>query len=186
MSVAEPTGLSGMRALLLAGVAAAVFFAALASDAYAAPTIRFRGNGLDRFKFHGRVRLDPPSLGGPVDPVTSGFRFDLSNQYGLVYGASLYPGDFEPLRNLYYRFRDPEARYGNGVREGVYQILTRFREYSDGWYYTVRIMAFSDLSAATEPRMTVLFSELNGTAAITAEWVPTQFGWRLPLGRFGP
>jgi len=92
MSVPEPKGLSRICAQLLAVVATAAFFAALASDASAAPTIRFRGNGLDRFKFHGRVKLDPPSLGGPVDPVTSGFRFDLSNQYGLVYGASLYPG----------------------------------------------------------------------------------------------
>lgn len=175
-----------MRRALLAAVAVAVLFATLASEAAAAPTIRFRENGLDRFKFHGRVRLDPPFLGGPVDPLTSGFRFDLLNEHGLIYGASMFPGDFEPLRNLHYRFRDPEARYGSGVREGVYQILTRFREYSDGWYYTVRIMAFSDLSAATEPRMTVLFSEFNGTASITAEWVPTQFGWRLPLGRFGP
>lgn len=182
----KPNGPSRLRAVLLAIVAAGVVFATLASEASAAPTIRFRGGGLDRFKFHGRVKLDPPFLGGPVDPLTSGFRFDLFNEYGLVYGASLFPGDFEPLRNLYYRFRDPDARYGNGVRGGVYQILTRFREYSDGWYYTIRIMAFTDLSLATEPRMTVLFSEVNGTAAITAEWVPTQFGWRLPLSRFGP
>lgn len=186
MSIRGSKPLSRVYAVVLGVLAAAVVSSVCLDEASAAPTIRFRGNGLDRFKFHGRVRLDPPFLGGPVDPTTSGFRFDLSNEHGLVYGASLYPGDFEPMRNLYYRFRDPEARYGNGVREGVYQILTRFREYSDGWYYTVRIMAFSDLSTATEPRMTVLFSELNGTASITAEWVPTQFGWRLPLGRFGP
>jgi len=171
---------------LVAGAVACALLGGWAGEAPAAPTIRFKGNGLDRFKFHGRVKLDPPHLGGPVDPLTSGFRFDLLNELGLVYGAGLIPGDMQPLRNLYYRFRDPDARYGAGTRSGVYQILTRFREYSDGWYYTVRIMAFSDLSLATEPRMTVLFSEVNGTAAITAEWVPTQFGWRLPLSRFGP
>jgi len=171
-------------AVLVAG--ALLLLVAFATEGAAAPTIRFKGNGLDRFKFHGRVKLDPPFLGGPVDPVTSGFSFDLFNDFGLIYGGAVYPGDFEPLRNLYYRFRDPEARYGGGTRGGIYQILTRFREYSDGWYYTVRIMAFSDLSLATEPRMTVLFYEVDGDAAITAEWVPTQFGWRLPLSRFGP
>jgi hypothetical protein len=184
--VGKRRGLAAVGVSLLGFVVAGVVVAMLAGTAAAAPTIRFRGGGLDRFKFHGRVKLDPPFLGGPVDPLTSGFRFDLLNELGPVYGASLFAGDFEPLRNLYYRFRDPEAREGGGTRGGIYQILTRFREYSDGWYYTVRIMAFSDLSSATEPRMTVLFSEVNGTAAITAEWVPTSFGWRLPLSRFGP
>jgi hypothetical protein len=166
--------------------AAALLAATLASEAAAAPTIRFKGNGLDRFKFHGRVKLDPPFLGGRVDPLTSGFSFELLNANGLVYGAALLPGDMEALRNLYYRFRDPDARTGEGSRGGIFQILTRFREYSDGWYYTVRIVAFSDLSSATEPRMTVLFYEVDGNAGITADWVPTNFGWRLPLNRFGP
>jgi hypothetical protein len=169
--------------VLVAGV---LLVATFTSAAVAAPTIRLKGNGVDRFKFHGRVKLDPPFLGGPVDPLTSGFSFDLLNGFGLIYGGAVFPGDFEPMRNLYYRFRDPDARYGGGMRGGIYQILTRFREYSDGWYYTVRIMAFSDLSLATEPRMTVLFYEVDGDAAITADWVPTKFGWRLPLNRFGP
>ena len=177
---------SYLRALILGAVAAVTVLAAFASQASAAPTIRFRGNGLDRFKFHGRVKLDPPSLGGPVDPLTSGFGVDLLNGLGGVYGAALLPGDLEPLPNLYYRFRDREARYGNGSRGGLFQVLTRFREYADGWYYTIRVMAYADLSLATEPVMTVLFSEVDGDAAVTAEWVPTQFGWRLPLNRLPP
>ena len=70
------------------------------------------------------------------------------------------------------------------MRTGLYQVITRFREYSDGWYYTVRILAFADLSSATQPSMTVIFDELDGMFAITADWVPTQYGWRLPLSRF--
>jgi hypothetical protein len=180
--------MSGLRivslsAALFAGV---LLFATFVAQASAAPTIRFKGNGLDRFKFHGRVKLDPPFLGGPVDPLTSGFSFELLNEKGLIFGGTLAPGDLEPLRNLYYQFRDPDARYGGGTRGGIFRILTRFREYSDGWYYTIRIMTFSDLSPATEPRMTVIFYEVDGNAAITADWVPTKFGWRLPLGRFGP
>ena len=164
--------------------AAAIGCGAVASPASAAPTIRLNGNGLDRFKFHGRVRLDPPSLGGPIDPVTAGFRVDLLNEFGFIYQASLLPGDLEPSDNLYYRFRDPDALDGGGTRGGLYQVITRFREYADGWYYTVRILAFADLSSATEPSMTVIFDELDGMFAITADWVPTQFGWRLPLSRF--
>ena len=164
--------------------AAAVLVGAFASQASAAPTIRLKGNGLDRFKFHGRVRLVPPLLGGPVDPVTSGFGVELRNEFGTIYQASLFPGDLTPERNLYYRFSDPEARYGNGTRAGLYQIITRFREYRDGWYYTVRIRAYADLSSATEPVMTVIFDEVDGPAGVTAEWVQTGYGWRLPLNRF--
>lgn len=159
---------------------------ALACTASADPTIRFGSDNLDRFKFHGRVRLDPPFLGGPVDPLTSQFGFDLRNELGLIYGGVLMPGDLEPLRDLYYRFRDPGARYGAGTRGGLYQVVTRFREYADGWYYTVHILAFADLSRATEPRMTVIFNDVDGMAAVTADWVPTRFGWRLPLNRFTP
>jgi len=172
------------RAAVAGFVAFGLLLAACIPEAAAAPTIRFKGGGRDRFKFHGRVRLDPPHLGGEVDPVTSGFSVELHNASGIVYGASLFPGDMQPLRNLYYQFRDRDARYGYGTRGGLFRVLTRFREYSDGWYYTVRIMAFSDLSSATLPIMTVIFDEIGPQSSVTAEWVETQFGWRLPLNRF--
>jgi hypothetical protein len=155
-----------------------------ALHASAAPTIRLKGNGLDRFKFHGRVRLVPPSLGGPVDPVSAGFGIDLANELGFIYRASLQAGDLQPKPNLRYEFRDLDAQIGNGTRDGLYQVIARFRQYAGVWYYTVRILAFADLSTATEPTMTVIFNEVDGMSAITAEWVPTQYGWRLPLNRF--
>lgn len=172
------------RAGVAAFLALALLLAAGVPEGRAAPTIRFKGSGLDRFKFHGRVKLDPPHLGGPVDPLTAGFNVELHNGLGLIYTASLFPGDMQPLRNLYYQFRDRDARSGYGARGGLFRVLTRFREYSDGWYYTVRIMAFSDLSSATLPVMTVIFNEIGPQSSVTAEWVETQFGWRLPLNRF--
>jgi hypothetical protein len=141
-------------------------------------------DSLDRFKFHGRVKLDPPSLGGPVDPLTSGFGVDLVNDLGVIYQASLIAGDLQPKPNFRYEFRDRDALTGNGSRAGLYQVITRFRQYGGVWYYTVRILAFADLSSATESSMTVLFNEVGGTFAVTADWVSTRFGWRLPLSRF--
>ena len=157
---------------------------ALVSEAAAAPTIRFKGGGLDRFKFHGRVALEPPSQGGPVDPLTSGFTVELLNPDGTLYLASLLPGDLQPIGGGRYQFRDEGAREGEGTRNGLCQIITRFRNYSGVWYYTVRIMAFTDLSSATVPLMTVLFKEVGGEYGVTAEWVSTSYGWRLPLSRF--
>lgn len=168
----------------LACVAAVAVFAGLAPSALAAPTIRFKGNGLDRFKFHGRVKLDPPWEGGPIDPLTAAFGVELRNELGLIYQGTILPGDLQPIRGDRYLFRDRAAADGNGSRDGLFMILTRYRKFSDGWWYTVRIRAFADLSAATEPLMTVIFNEVDGNAGVTAEWVPTQFGWRLPLNRF--
>lgn len=157
---------------------------AFASQAFAAPTIRFKGNGLDRFKFHGRVPLAPPSVGGPIDPVVAGFGVQLLNDLGFIYEALLLPGDLEPRGNLRYQFRDDGALDGNGTRGGLFQVITRFREYGSGWYYTVRILAFTDLSTATEPAMTVIFNQVGGGFAVTADWVQTDYGWRLPITRF--
>jgi hypothetical protein len=170
--------------LALITLVVAAIFATFVSSAEAAPTIRFKGNGLDRFKFHGRVKLLPPTLGGPVDPLATGFGIELRNQFGFLYQATLLPGDFEPRHNLRYKFMDRAALSGNGSRNGLFYVFTRFRKYGPNWYYTVRVRAFTDLSAATEPQMTVVFTKVNGTAALTAEWVPQYYGWRLPLSRF--
>ena len=156
----------------------------LAADAFAAPTIRLNGNGRDRFKFHGRVPLAPPNEGGPIEPSSMGFGVDLLNANGYIYRAVLLPGDLVAKPNLYYEFRDRGALDGTGTRDGVYQVITRFRKYSNVWYYTVRIIAFTDLSAATEPMMTVVFNQLGGSFAVTGEWQATRFGWRLPFSQF--
>lgn len=166
-------------------VVAALLLAAFAPAASAAPTIIFKGNGLDRFKFHGRVRLDPPTIGGPVDPVTTSFAMQLLNDFGVLWAARLVPGDLQPRANLWYVFKDAAALEGNGMRDGLFQVITRFREYGKGWYYTVRILAFTDLSAATDPHMTVVFDELDGkNYGVSGEWVPTRYGWRMPRSAF--
>jgi hypothetical protein len=170
--------------LVVGAFAAVIISTTFAGRASAAPAIRLKGNGLDIFKFHGRVKLDPPTLGGPVDPLVDGFGVGIVNEFGVIYEASLGAGDLEPRGNLRYRFKDRRAQRGEGTRAGLFQVITRFREYADGWYYTVHIRAFADLSSATEPWMTVFFSEVDGTATLTAQWIPKWYGWRLPLGRF--
>jgi hypothetical protein len=170
--------------LTLAQWAVTLLLATFAAEVCAAPTIRFNGGGRDRFKFHGRVPLVPPSEGGTIDPVSAGFSFDLLNELGYIYRGELFPGDFVAKPNLHYEFRDLDALEGTGSRNGVYQVKSRFRQYAGVWYYTVRILVFADLSSATVPTMTVILAQLDGEFAITAEWVPTKFGWRLPLSRF--
>jgi hypothetical protein len=184
MSTRKSDILRNVIALAVGAFATALLLGPLASEASAAPTIRLRRSGIDRFDFHGRVKLDPPSLGGPVDPVAAGFGIELQNELGTIYKATLLPGDLVSIPNHYYRFRDRSARDGNGIRSGLYRVTTRFRKYRDGWYYTVYVLAFADLSAATHPLMTVIFSQVDGTAALSADWLPTRSGWRLPLDRF--
>ena len=158
--------------------------AASAPSAVAGPSIRFDDDGLDVFTFHGRVALVPPTLGGPVDPIADGFGVELSNDFGLIYQASLQPGDLEDAGELRYRFKDEGASYGAGSRDGLYHVFNRFRRYPDGWYYTVKIRAYGDFSFATHPKMTLLLYEVGGTAGLTADWVRTNSGWRLPLNHF--
>lgn len=153
-------------------------------DASAAPSIRFKGDGLDVFKFHGRVALVPPTFGGPVDPVRDGFGMELMNQLGEIYAAAIESGDLKDMGKLRYRFKDKLAKVGGGSRGGLYHVKNRFRKFGDVWYYTVRIRAYADLSLATEAWMTLLLHEVNGPASLTSEWVETKNGWRLPLNRF--
>lgn len=152
--------------------------------AKAAPSIRFAGGGVDKFTFHGRVTLLPPTLGGPVDPVVDGFEVELSNELGVIYRGTLQSGDLEYMGKLRYRFKDESAKAGSGTRGGLFHVFSRFRQYSGVWYYTVRIIAYADLSSATKPVMTVRFFEVGEPASLTAEWVRLSNGWRLPLNRF--
>lgn len=169
---------------LLAAFAGVLLAGSIPCDVSAAPTIKFKKNGLDRFKFHGRVRLVPPEFGGPVDPLVDPFGVEILNEKGTVYQAWLDGSDLEPRRGMRYKFKDRAARYGLGGRGGLYQVITRFRNYGGVWYYTVRIMAFASLGRATEPLMSVTFLGVDGMATVTAEWVRKAYGWRLPLGRF--
>lgn len=174
----------GLSLWLVGALVGAVLAGSVPCEVSAAPTIRFKKSGLDRLKFHGRVKLLPPQLGGPIDPVIEGFGVELVNEHGLFFRAHLFEGDLEARPGMHYRFKDRAARRGEGSRAGLYQVLTRFREYEDGWYYTVRILAYASLGAAIEPLMSVIFYRVDGPASVTAEWVRKQYGWRLPLDRF--
>jgi hypothetical protein len=154
------------------------------SDASAAPSIRFKGSGLDVFNFHGRVALLPPTHGGPVDPVADGFGLELRNEFGVIYETAIGPDELVDRGNLRYRFKDKLSKAGAGSHGGLYHIINRFRQYAGVWYYTVRIRAYTDLSAATEPLMTLLIYEVNGPASVTAAWVQKKNGWKLPRNRF--
>lgn len=161
-----------------------LFFPGAVPDGLAAPSIRFKGGGVDVFTFHGRVALVPPTHGGPVDPVEDGFGLELRNQFGVIYEAAIGAGELRDMGNLRYRFRDKLAKLGMGSRGGLYHVLNRFRQYSGVWYYTVRIRGYADLTTATEAWMTLLLYEVDGPAAVTAEWVAKKSGWRLPRNRF--
>jgi hypothetical protein len=170
---------------ILAGILSLAF---LPREATAAPTITFKGGGLDEFRFHGRVELVPPELGGTIDPITAGFGFELSNEHGVIYAATLEPFDFEYMGNMRYRFRDTAARVGAGSRGGIFHVFSRFRQYHGVWWYTVRILAYGDLSRATEPVMTLKWFQVgtinDQVPQLTVEWDRLSDGWRLPLSRF--
>jgi len=145
--------------------------------------IRFYEDGLDYFRVHGRVEIDPDEL----NVAESAFGIALYNENGPIYQGGLIPGDLQPRRRLFgrhHRFKDASARSGNGIRGGIERVSTRRRRISGKWYLTFRVRLWADLSAATEPLMTTQFYDVGGTAFLTARWRRTSVGWKLGLSDF--
>jgi hypothetical protein len=72
--------------------------------------IRFGNPGQpDLFKIHGRFRIQ-----SPMDPPADGFTIFLSNSTGIVYTATLQPGDLVGGKGRF-EFTDPTAKHGAGA-----------------------------------------------------------------------
>lgn len=133
--------------------------------------IRF-GSGLDL--------LDVKSGFAPstvLNPSAEGFRIVLRNANGVIWQATLQPGDLV-LRGRKFRFADKGARRGQGIRGGLSRV--EISSANGGAGTRVNVQAFADLSAATLATMTVEITVGNDTIAYTQPWQQKPYGWYLP------
>ncbi len=128
----------------------------------------------------GLDNLNVKSAFGPgtvLSPATESFRIVLRNANGVIYQATLQPGDLV-ARGGKFRFVDKGARRGTGIRGGLSRV--ELSEAKGGVGTRVLIEAFGDLNAATLPVMTVEITVGNDTIAYTETWQQKGYGWYLP------
>ncbi|MFN8600756.1 MAG: hypothetical protein U0842_09785 [Candidatus Binatia bacterium] len=114
--------------------------------------------------------------GATVDP-NDAFSIVLRNANGVVYSATLQPGDFVQ-RGKALVFIDKGARGGQGTRNGLSLVKIADTPKSTGTRITVE--AFADMSAAAEADMTLEISIGNDANAITDTWERRNYGWLRP------
>jgi hypothetical protein len=139
-------------------------------------TISFNDDGPDYYGMH--ILFTPRS---ETFPVTEGLSLLITNANGIVYQATLGPGDLEPRGsgNKRFSFRDRGAREGNGIRDGLYKVGIRYKTRDGVAVVTFKIQAYADLSAATLAHMTTQISIGNDGTFVSADWRSTGSGWRL-------
>ena len=139
-------------------------------------------NGADMLWIHGRFIAD-----GDLDLDNDTVSVMVSNEYGVVYQATLVGGQLNKMINGKgrYVFRDRTARRGEGGdADGIYRITMRIAKHSGVEFVAFRLRAYGDLSAATEPRMTTQIMAGDNVGALTVAWTRTRQGWILRQSDF--
>ncbi len=127
-----------------------------------------------RVKIHGR--FVPVT---PVDPITEGFTFTLSNALGTIYTARLEPFDMEARNPSKMRFKDRNAKKARALRGGIGKLSIKRRR--DGGYlgYSFKIKAYGNMSRATLARMSTQVRIGDDVAYLTADWSGHDGKWKL-------
>jgi hypothetical protein len=115
-------------------------------------------------------------LSTQLDPANEGFRIVLRNANGVIYQATLLPGDLR-LKGKKFLFTDKAARRGTGIRGGLARV--EISSAGGGVGTRVNVEAFGDLSAATLSTMTVEITVGNDAIAYTQPWEQKPYGWYL-------
>lgn len=113
------------------------------------------------------------------DPTESDFTLTISNANGIIYQATIFPGDLRPVGRTF-RFVDRSVPKGPGIRDGVKRLQLSQRP--DGlWRFEMK--AFGDLSAADMAEMTVHMTTDGNEYEVTAVWDERGNGWSCELKR---
>jgi hypothetical protein len=137
--------------------------------------IKLRPSRIDRLSFSGGVI---PASPAQIDPLNEPVGFLLTNANGAIYRAQLQPGDLKGSA-IKFGFRDPSARFGSGIRDGLYKVKGFLR---NGVYH-FNVFAYADLSAATLPTMTLQIVVGDDAFFTKANWTRTSRGWRYEFPR---
>ena len=114
----------------------------------------------------------PPST--VLDPAAEQFEIVLRNANGIIYQATLQPGDLVQVAHTF-RFKDKGARRGQGIRGGLSQVL--IAPVTGGTGTRVNVEAWGDLDAATEAEMTLEITVGDDATEVTSTWEKRAFGW---------
>src|SRR5262249_42960823 len=99
----------------------------------------------------------------------------LTNASGTIYSLALPPGTLTPNSGgNSFKYTNPDAK----IHGGVFKAMIRVRDLTE---YRYTIQAYGDLSAATDPLMSIQFylGDQPTPAFLTATWTPKKFGWKL-------
>jgi hypothetical protein len=131
--------------------------------------IRFvAGPRLDKLELHARI---VPLTS--IDPAGESFLVELSNANGTIFTATLNPGDFVTTNGgKRYIYRNPAARTAGGLFR--VQIAQR-KDANEG--YRVDLLAYADLTAATEAEMTTFLVVGDDGFFDTSTWLARNDGW---------
>ena len=111
---------------------------------------------------------------GAYIPDDTDLDITLENANGVVYSASLEPGDLS-RRGKSLIFIDRNAKKGTGFRGGLAKV--KIQEVPNGLGMRVTIEAYGDLRDATDPTMTLTLRVGEHANSITDTWQQTNFGW---------
>jgi hypothetical protein len=131
---------------------------------------------LDVFKSHGRV-----VPGVTVDVGSAEVQWLVTNDATgqVVYHGVLYPGDMTASGSgMVFRYQDSNARLGQGRRSGIYKAKIRLTR--GGTSYGYRVEAYGDMSAATNPNMSIqLYIGSPSQSFVHKEpWTQRSWGWK--------
>jgi hypothetical protein len=128
----------------------------------------------DRLRIHGRFKLE-----STADPLAEGLSISLTNDNGSIYRGQLLPGDMKASGSKFV-FKDATASStGVGIRDGIASARIKFQEFEGEPYLNFILIAYGDLSAATEPWMTSQIVVGNDTGFLRAQWILLKNGWKL-------
>lgn len=117
-----------------------------------------------------------------IDPSTSVVGVTITNANGIIWSATLLPGDLIRHGDKYL-FRDKTAKTGPGVRGGLFQL--KLKEKPDAnpqaGLWRIHIRGYADLSAATGAEMSVQVVVGNEAFERTATWQANKKGWRVKM-----
>jgi hypothetical protein len=129
-------------------------------------------SGRDFFATEAKIELPANYV-----PSASGLDITLRNASGVVYDATLLPGDFV-RRGREWLWKDKTAKTGPGpgLRDGLFKVEMQL---ADDGLWRLKIRAYGNLSAATVPTMTITIEAGGVVFQHTATWAKIKKGWQL-------
>lgn len=134
---------------------------------------------LNKIRFANAPRLDSIELHarivpvGSIDPANEAFTVELSDVNGVLFTATLNPGDLvETNGGKRWLYRNPAAKTAGGLYR--VQIAPR-KDVNEG--YRVDVYAYGDLSAATDPGISTFIVVGNDPFFDNGPWSPRKDGW---------